>query len=223
MPQATATGLAEAYLFLRQVEHRIQYLDDQQTHVLPTEESDLVWIARSMELRGQQRPAARAGPRIARWWRRNSMRYWVAASLQCKGLHRENKAEVYDFDATLDALSGSFKERIAAWRAHPRVLGTERGRRVSVWRAWCIASAQWVQDGRTTEDAAVRLADWMEPLLRRESYLAMLLERPQVHERLLRMLGAARWPARYLLKHPGVIDELADSRILDRALRSGCL
>jgi glutamate-ammonia-ligase adenylyltransferase len=30
-----------------------------------------------------------------------------------------------------------------------------------------------------------------------------------VHERLLRLLGAARWPARYLMQHPGVIDELA--------------
>jgi glutamate-ammonia-ligase adenylyltransferase len=29
------------------------------------------------------------------------------------------------------------------------------------------------------------------------------------------MLGAARWPARYLLKHPGVIDELAGSDMLE--------
>jgi glutamate-ammonia-ligase adenylyltransferase len=35
------------------------------------------------------------------------------------------------------------------------------------------------------------LVDWLEPLLRRESYLALLLERPAVHERLLRLLGAA--------------------------------
>jgi [glutamine synthetase] adenylyltransferase / [glutamine synthetase]-adenylyl-L-tyrosine phosphorylase len=42
-----------------------------------------------------------------------------------------------------------------------------------------------------------------------------LLERPNVHERLLSMLGAARWPARYLLKHPGVIDELAGNTMLD--------
>jgi glutamate-ammonia-ligase adenylyltransferase len=55
----------------------------------------------------------------------------------------------------------------------------------------------------------------MEPLLRRESYLALLLERPNVHERLLRMLGAAKWPARYLMQHPGVIDELAGSAMLD--------
>ncbi|MFZ3159896.1 MAG: DUF294 nucleotidyltransferase-like domain-containing protein, partial [Rhodoferax sp.] len=62
---------------------------------------------------------------------------------------------------------------------------------------------------------AVRLVDWMEPLLRRESYLALLLERPQVHERLLRLLGAARWPARYLLRHPGVIDELASPAMME--------
>jgi glutamate-ammonia-ligase adenylyltransferase len=63
--------------------------------------------------------------------------------------------------------------------------------------------------------AAVRLADWMEPLLRRESYLALLLERPTVHQRLLHMLGAAKWPARYLLKHPGVIDELAEVAMVE--------
>jgi [glutamine synthetase] adenylyltransferase / [glutamine synthetase]-adenylyl-L-tyrosine phosphorylase len=35
-----------------------------------------------------------------------------------------------------------------------------------------------------------------------------------VHERLLRLLGAAKWPARYLLLHPGVIDELANDDML---------
>ena len=48
MPQATADALADAYLFLRRVEHRIQYLDDQQTHVLPTRDDDLNWIAQTL-------------------------------------------------------------------------------------------------------------------------------------------------------------------------------
>ena len=65
------------------------------------------------------------------------------------------------------------------------------------------------------EDGVLRLADWVEPLLRRESYIALLLERPAVHERLLRVLGAARWPARYAMQHPGVIDELASPSLLN--------
>jgi len=35
-----------------------------------------------------------------------------------------------------------------------------------------------------------------------------------VQTRLLRLLGLARWPVRYLMLHPGVIDELADNRLL---------
>ncbi|WP_138512801.1 bifunctional [glutamate--ammonia ligase]-adenylyl-L-tyrosine phosphorylase/[glutamate--ammonia-ligase] adenylyltransferase [Rhodoferax bucti] len=213
MPAATAAGLAEAYVFLRQVEHRIQYLDDQQTHVLPTDTADLQWMAASLGLTDSS----------ALLCELDRHRELVAQEFdallggntqECKGCSGKSHAEVYDFDTTLDTLTGVFKERIAFWRSHPRVLALKEESRQRLARL-VQRTALWLSEGRVTEDAAVRLADWMEPLLRRESYLAMLLERPQVHERLLRMLGAARWPARYLLKHPGVIDELADSRILD--------
>ena len=50
MKPATADRLAEGYVLLRQIEHRIQYLDDQQTHLLPTGDEDLAWIARSLGL-----------------------------------------------------------------------------------------------------------------------------------------------------------------------------
>src|SRR5262249_29634936 len=48
MPQETADALASAYEFLRRVEHRIQYLDDQQTHVLPVNDDDVRWIAETL-------------------------------------------------------------------------------------------------------------------------------------------------------------------------------
>jgi len=48
MTADTAESLQKAYVFLRQVEHRIQYLDDQQTHVLPTDPKDLAWIAQTL-------------------------------------------------------------------------------------------------------------------------------------------------------------------------------
>ena len=48
MKAATAQKLADAYVFLRRVEHRIQFLDDQQTHLLPSADADLQWIAQSL-------------------------------------------------------------------------------------------------------------------------------------------------------------------------------
>ena len=52
MPADTAQALHEAYVFLRRVEHRIQYLDDQQTHRLPSDPADLQWIAHTLGLAG---------------------------------------------------------------------------------------------------------------------------------------------------------------------------
>jgi glutamate-ammonia-ligase adenylyltransferase len=214
MPQAAADALAKAYIFLRRVEHRIQYLDDQQTHLLPTADSDLAWLARSMgfensavllcELDAHRELVAQEFDSLL-----------GGAQPECKGCGSKISAPgLDDFDGLLDQLDGRFRERVATWRNHPRVLSLREDSRARLGKL-VLRTAQWQAQGKVTEDAAVRIADWIEPLLRRESYLALLLERPNVHERLLRLLGAARWPARYLLKHPGVIDELASNVMLD--------
>jgi glutamate-ammonia-ligase adenylyltransferase len=214
MSQATADALVRAYIFLRKVEHRIQYLDDQQTHVLPTQDSDLTWLARSLGF-------ADSGAFLAEL---DANRELVAQEFDallggdhqvCKGCKGKAAApDASDFEVLLTHTQGAFRERLSSWQTHPRVLALRDESRSRLGRL-VLRTAQWVAEGHVTEQAAVRLADWMEPLLRRESYLALLLERPNVHERLLRMLGAARWPARYLLKYPGVIDELAAGSMLE--------
>jgi glutamate-ammonia-ligase adenylyltransferase len=214
MSQSAADSLTRAYIFLRQVEHRIQYLDDQQTHVLPTVDADLLWIAQTMDFADTRSFLAQL----------DAHRETVAqefdallggAQPACKGCNgRAAAPDASDFAVLLEAAQGKFRERLASWQTHPRVLALREESRAKLGRL-ILRTAQWVTEGRASEDAAVRLSDWIEPLLRRESYLALLLERPNVHERLLRMLGAARWPARYLLQHPGVIDELAGSAMLD--------
>jgi len=118
--------------------------------------------------------------------------------------------------------SQAFLERVALWNELPRVQAL---REVSKERLFKLGArtAQWLQEGRAELDAALKLADWLETLLRRDSYLALLLERPAVHERLLKLLGAARWPARYLMLHPGVMDELAHPDLLRERLDTRAL
>jgi glutamate-ammonia-ligase adenylyltransferase len=103
--------------------------------------------------------------------------------------------------------------RVREWPEHPRVRALREDGRQRLVKL-IKRTHQWTQEGSISETAALRWCDWIEPLLRRESYLALLLERPQVHQQLLRLLGAARWTARYLLQHPGVIDELASPALL---------
>ena len=213
MPQATADQLAQAYIFLRRTEHRIQYLDDQQTHVLPTDDGDITWIAQSMGF------AQASGFLFALDSHRERVAQEFDALLganppDCKGCNGQpGGGAAAGFDALLAQAQGPFGERLKHWQSHPRILALRDESRARLGRL-VQRTAQWVSEGSVSQDAAVRLADWMEPLLRRESYLALLLERPNVHERLLRILGAARWPARYLMLHPGVIDELAGGSML---------
>jgi [glutamine synthetase] adenylyltransferase / [glutamine synthetase]-adenylyl-L-tyrosine phosphorylase len=214
MPQDTADGLARAYEFLRQVEHRIQYLDDQQTHVLPTRDDDLNWIAQTLgfassclflsELDAHRELVAGEFDRL------------LGGKSGCTRCVKAPAAPPQQLDELLEQLPAhwpaQFRARLALWRQHPRVRALREDSRARLARL-LQRTALWLGESRVTEEAAVRLIDWVEPLLRRESYLALLLERPAVHERLLRLLGAAKWPARYLLQHPGVIDELASDQL----------
>ncbi|WP_374608171.1 bifunctional [glutamate--ammonia ligase]-adenylyl-L-tyrosine phosphorylase/[glutamate--ammonia-ligase] adenylyltransferase, partial [Diaphorobacter nitroreducens] len=218
MPQETAEQLAAAYTFLRRVEHRIQYLDDQQTHVLPTRDDDLAWIARTLglnccdflraldthrELVAQEFDILLGGTG-----------HKQCSNGGCGGPRAAAAASpAPDLEALLEQLPAKVRERVAEWRTHPRVQGLRDEARARLFRI-VQRTGRWLAEGQVNEDAAVRLVGWLEPLLRRESYLALLLERPSVHEHLLHLLGAARWPARYMLQHPGVIDELAGDALL---------
>ena len=214
MPQETAEALARAYVFLRRVEHRIQYLDDQQTHVLPTRDDDLAWIAHTLGYRDCC--AFLAELDAHRELVAGEFDKLLGGNAECKGCNKiasapQELSELVDQQAS--AWPARFRLRIAEWSSHPRVLSLReesRGRLIRLVQRTVVL----LSEGKATEESALRLIDWIEPLLRRESYLAMLLERPSVHERLLRLLGAAKWTARYLRQHPGVIDELASDDML---------
>jgi len=223
MKPATATQLAEAYTFLRRVEHRIQYLDDQQTHRLPDADADLGWIARSLGLVCE----AEACELLERL---GAVRELVATEFDAllhegrgaTGNGDEGKSPCrtcgngplpIDHEGFLEKLPPAIGERARRWAQGPRVQSLRDASKLRLARL-VQRAAEGVAQGRCSEEAALRFIDWIEPLLRRESYLALLVERPEVQQRLLGLLGLARWPMRYLMQHPGVIDELADVRLM---------
>lgn len=221
MKPETADKLAAGYTFLRRIEHRIQYLDDQQTHLLPTQDGDLAWIARSMGLAACKPDACELLDRLG------EIRELVATEFDAL-LHDGRPPAAggkngcrqcgggplpLDSEALAERLPPELAERVKHWCAQPRVQSLRDDSRMRLGKL-VLRAAACVSEGLCSLDAALRFVDWLEPLLRRDSYLALLVERPEVMKRLLRLLGLARWPMRYLMRHPGVIDELADPRLL---------
>jgi glutamate-ammonia-ligase adenylyltransferase len=113
----------------------------------------------------------------ASWWRKNSTSCWAAPS-ECKaaaGPRAQGGRR-----RTWTTCWSSCRRSCATHRAlaqHPRVLALRDDARPRLSRL-VARTAQWLQKGRVSEEAALRMADWIEPLLRRESYLALLVERP---------------------------------------------
>ncbi len=50
LPPSSIATLHDAYVFLRNVEHRLQYRDDRQTHQLPADATELALLAHSMDM-----------------------------------------------------------------------------------------------------------------------------------------------------------------------------
>ncbi|MFM2056120.1 MAG: bifunctional [glutamate--ammonia ligase]-adenylyl-L-tyrosine, partial [Pseudomonadota bacterium] len=213
----TADKLAAAYVFLRRVEHRIQFLDDQQTHQLPTADADLGWIARSMGLVCSQDACELldllcAHRELVATEFDALLHDGRAPSRQSGGCRRCNGTPPsLEALAQSDTLPAALVTRLQQLVEHPRVKVLRDEARQRLARLVARALRQHEEVG---EEALLRFLDWLEPLLRRDSYLALLAERPAVLGRLLHLLGLARWPTRYLMQHPGVIDELADGRLL---------
>ncbi len=248
MPADTARELADAYVLLRQIEHRIQFLDDQQTHLLPSSDDDLSWIARSLGFPG--RPGApvllarldEARERVAGEFDallHEGRGQTAASSGYLRDAESPNADSVcdptpdstspgpptcrtcgpatgplpIDSEALAQRLPPALAARVRPWAQESRVQSLRDQGRMRLGRL-LQKTASLIEAGDCTEAAALRFIDWLDPLMRRESYLALLLERPEVLHRMLRLLGMARWPMQYLMRHPGVIDELADQRLL---------
>ncbi len=218
MKPETAQRLARAYVLLRRIEHRIQYLDDQQTHLLPSSDEDLRWIAGTLGFDSEH-------PSCGLLEELGEAREFVAtefdallhdgkaAPAACNGKGCGAQPPSLDNEGFVESLPAALKARVEPWLASPKVQSLRDDSRGRLARLLARLAGD-MREGRIGDEAALRFVDWLDPLLRRDSYLALLVERPMVQQRLVRLLGLARWPMRYLMRHPAVIDELADETLL---------
>ena len=192
LPESAARELSAAYVFLRNLEHRLQYLDDAQTHDLPQNEEDRARVA---EMCG-----------FSSW----------------QELYRQ-------LQAVRDSVSRHFDEVFAepeapaeAWPAHARAAALRESQRYAALPAESRGRIERLvpmlaRAARATPDPDATLArgiDLVEAIATRAAYLALLAENPEALERVARMIGSSSWAAEFVTRHPLLLDELLDDRVL---------
>ncbi len=216
LPPERVAALGAAYAYLRRLEHRLQYYEDQQTQALPSDPAHRAAIAEAMghpdwaalEAALAVHRAAVQEAFNALFERRPAPR---ASALLARLTDPQAAPDRDGLDEDLRALgladAGPVAERLAAFVRSRRFHGLSVASRSRVERLLPAAMAAAVEeDGRA--DTALRLLDLLEAIDRRESYLALLDEYPQVLRRAAHLAGRSRWAARLLARHPILLDEL---------------
>ena len=210
--------LAAAYEFLRRVEHRLQYLDDAQTHMLPTNDADRAIIARAMGYGSYEGLLAELDDHRA-----NVARHFEAVFADPnRGEHKlagmwrgaggdEQGEEFARLGYREPAQAAA---RVAALREGPRYQQLAAGIRER-FDALVPQLIQAAAEMPNPDATLSRSLDLLESISRRAAYLALLQQYPQALRKVAELVSSSSWAASYLQRHPILLDELLDPRLLD--------
>jgi glutamate-ammonia-ligase adenylyltransferase len=224
LARAAAEELAAAYVFLRRLEHRLQYIEDQQTHQLPSAEADRAIVARSMGYADWPALAAALAAERATVTRHFEDVFAATAGEPNPAAPvwlgtLEGDAALGDLEAKGYVEARETLARLRALRTGSRYLQLPAASRDRldqlVPRLIDACAKQGAREGRTTPDAALgRCLNFVEAISRRAAYLALLVESPDALAKVAEILASSSWAAEYLTRHPILLDELLDARVL---------
>ena len=208
--------LDQSYIFLRELEHRLQYLDDQQTQMLPEAAEQQAIIAQAMGYADYTTLLADLDP----------LRTFVNAQFETVFGSKEagGNETLWQEDSDSETLTTALGE--LGYREAPaladllwQLRGSNRYRQLPETSRQRMDSLvprfiRLCATEQNRDDALRRALMLLETIARRASYLAFLAEYPQALPRLIRILAASAWAGDYLAQHPILLDELLDTREL---------
>lgn len=211
--------LQEAYRFLRNLEHRLQYVDDAQVHDLPGSAEELQRIAVAMGYDGSQSLMA------ALEQHRRQVSNCFQDVFGEPAETGDDSSELWDSQLPLEQIesalvrrgfrdSGRIARRLTELRrsgGHRQLSEKLRNRLESLLPRLVEGSG-----GQPDPDGVLlSLLNLVEAINGREAYLALLLQYPQALRRLIELVAVSKWAADYLARHPVLLDELLDGRNLE--------
>jgi glutamate-ammonia-ligase adenylyltransferase len=205
-----AASLGEAYRRLRTVEHRLQMVEDQQTHLLPRGEAPLDNVAK---LHGLD-----SGPDLLEWLR-PSVESVGAAFDELAGTGSSRLPA--DPDALREELqrlgfadSENASRRVAEWRSgRPRSLRSAAATRA--FEAMLPALLAAIGKSPDPMQALNRLSDVIERVPSGVNLYRLLEARPGLSSLLARILAHAPALSEPLARRPELLDTLLDSSCFD--------
>lgn len=240
-PSAKVAALSDAYLFLRQVENRVQMIGNAQTHELPADPLLRARLAQTLGLPDwdallQQLDAHRtlvsaafagtigAEPqRAAQVIAAETLPDADSAMEQAHALWQQLQMDqTREVPAPPGGVSAALWQRLLGFAGSGVIRTMSARSRARLDRVvpllWSLA-----QSTPQPEATAERLIDFLLAVARRTAYLALLAEQPRTAHMLVRLFGASAWAAQRIVATPILLDELIDPRLLKMRIDAATL
>ncbi len=207
--------LGDAYVFLRNLEHRLQYRDDQQTQCLPEEDESRAVLALGMgysdyaallnELHVHRERVSRHFSQIF------TTRQDEAADSPLWNEHLDTETLTRILAELGFGSASALAEQLVQLRNSHRYKQLPEISRLRIDKIvpQLVACCQTLSQ---RDVALQRLLKLLDQISQRSTYLAFMTEHPHALERLARFAGASEWACNYLAMHPSLLDELLDAR-----------
>ncbi|GAB3304423.1 bifunctional [glutamine synthetase] adenylyltransferase/[glutamine synthetase]-adenylyl-L-tyrosine phosphorylase [Geodermatophilus aquaeductus] len=214
-----ADTLIASYRFLRTVEHRLQLLRLRRTHLLPTDEQQLRWLARSMgykpDARGTAVDVLRAELNLhTREVRRLHEKLFYRPLLSAVAKVPAEAAQLGSKAAGDWLRALGFGDPQGALR-HMGALTGGVSRSASMQRYLLPVVLQTLADCADPDAGLLAYRQVSEALGGNQWYLRLLRDEGQVAERLARLLGSSRYVAALITRTPEALRILADDDELE--------
>jgi glutamate-ammonia-ligase adenylyltransferase len=213
-PERVAALLA-AYTFLRNLEHRLQYLDDQQTQSLPANPGDQQRIAEAMGYGNWDTCAAALDTHrrivtaeFEAVFGDAGTRKLKSETLTNTGSFKVNASETpFQIGLYQAAVQPQILDRLQRWLASSRMqtLSPKLRARLTLLISQAVEVVAPIDSSTAT---LYRVFDLLEAVDKRETYLAFLVEYPDAMERVARIAHHSSWAATLLQRHPILLDDV---------------
>lgn len=221
LPARTVEELSTAYVFLRNLEHRLQYVDDAQTQELPTTPEGRARIALAMgyadwatflpDLEHHRAHVQRhfdevfSDPQAGDVENNHIVEIWQGAVTEQEAIVRLQALGYQEAQETLRRLISQHSS--SRYKQLPEL----SRQRFDTLMPMLIAQAAREAHPEST---LLRVSDLLDSICRRASYLALLAEYPAALSLVIKLASASPWLVQYLTQHPILLDELLDTRNL---------
>ena len=227
LPHGIVKELRDDYVFLRNIEHRIQALQDRQTQLLPGDDFNRLRIAHGLGFASSEafysaleQTRARVRTHFANLIadsnkeeqeqvRNQAVDLWMQTETEADGLQDLTELGFRDPQTTWHLLS---EMKSSKQVTHLQAVARER---LDKLMPLLINACALQEDPDLSFQRVLQLVD---AIRRRSAYMALLVENPQSLQRLAMLFQASPWVADTMCRYPVLLDQLLNEATLLKPL-----